>query len=101
MASGAGVSLSEAKKSLTALAQLADGHLEVPPSRRRIHPGPSSATSPQTRPSELALLQHVSGGDTQVSSDGQLIYAFGSVRATLLAKSSKARIMESWKKVNP
>lgn len=64
VASGAGVSLSEAKKSLTALAQLADGHLEV-------------------------------------SSDGQLIYAFGSVRATLLAKSSKARIMESWKKVEP
>jgi len=36
-----------------------------------------------------------------VSSEGQLVYSFRGVRSTLLAKSSKARAMEQWKKVEP
>jgi hypothetical protein len=65
VASGAGISLSEAKKQLTVLAQLARGDLEV-------------------------------------SSDGELVYRFGtSFRSELLARSTKKQIQEVWDKVAP
>jgi len=65
VASGAGVSLSEAKAQLTVLALLAKGDLEV-------------------------------------SSDGELVYRFGSsFRAELSARSTKKQIQEAYDKVAP
>ena len=65
VASGAGVSLDEAKKQLTVLAQLARGDLEV-------------------------------------SSDGELVYRFGSsFRSELSSRSTKKQIQEAWDKVAP
>ena len=65
VASGAGVSLAEAKAQLTVLAQLAKGDLEV-------------------------------------SSDGELVYRFGSsFRSELSARSAKKRAQEAWDKVAP
>ena len=65
VASGAGVSLSEAKAQLTVLALLAKGDLEV-------------------------------------SSDGELVYRFGSsFRSELSARSTKKQIQETYDKVAP
>lgn len=65
VASGAGVSLNEAKAQLTVLAQLARGDLEV-------------------------------------SSDGELVYRFGSsFRSELSSRSTKKQIQEAWDKVAP
>ena len=65
VASGAGVSLDEAKAQLTVLAQLARGDLEV-------------------------------------SSDGELVYRFGSsFRSELSSRSTKKQIQEAWDKVAP
>jgi len=102
VASGAGVSLDEAKRSLTALAQLAEGDLEARPARQ---PPPRRVANVPARPSaERRRAVHrppTAAAAAQVSSEGQLVYSFRGVRSTLLAKSSKARAMEQWKKVEP